>query len=160
MLYDNLVIQYLVNGNIFIVQTLLMAWLIDYTQHQSRRDHMGWFQIYLANMNSCGWMNIKVFAPRYCLPRLCVYLLIVRLVSTRKLTTLEHRFHYAPTILTPLMFCQREQQQSRFYISLCRSYRQVPNIRRTLVGNQIVDHSDVVGASPVGAAPTTSSFST
>ena len=39
-------------------------------------------------------------------------------------------------------------------------YRQVSNIRRTLVGNKIVDHSDVVGASPVGAAPTTSSFST
>ena len=39
-------------------------------------------------------------------------------------------------------------------------YRQVSNIRRTLAGNLIVDHSDVVGASPVGAAPTTSSFST
>ena len=39
-------------------------------------------------------------------------------------------------------------------------YRQVSNIRDTLVGNQIVDNSDVVGASPVGAAPTTSSFST
>ena len=35
---------------------------------------------------------------------------------------------------------------------------QVSNISRTLVGNQIVDHSDVVEASPVGAAPTTSSF--
>ena len=33
-------------------------------------------------------------------------------------------------------------------------YRQVSNISRTLVGNTIVDHSDVVGASPVGAAPT------
>ena len=39
-------------------------------------------------------------------------------------------------------------------------YRQVSNISRTLVGNKIVDHSDVVGASPVGVAPTTSSFST
>ena len=39
-------------------------------------------------------------------------------------------------------------------------YRQVSNISRTLVGNKIVDHSDVVGASPVGAAPTTSSSST
>ena len=38
-------------------------------------------------------------------------------------------------------------------------YRKVSNISRTLVGNLIVDHSDVVGASPVGAAPTTSSFS-
>ena len=39
-------------------------------------------------------------------------------------------------------------------------YRKVSNIRRTLVGNKIVVHSDVVGASPVDAAPTTSSFST
>ena len=39
-------------------------------------------------------------------------------------------------------------------------YRQVYNIRRTWVGNEIVDHSDEVGASPVGAAPTTYSFST
>ena len=39
-------------------------------------------------------------------------------------------------------------------------YRQVYNIRRILLSNKIVDRSDVVGASPVGAAPTTSSFST
>ena len=39
-------------------------------------------------------------------------------------------------------------------------HRQVSNIRRSLVGNKIVDHPDVVVASPVGAAPTTSSFST
>ena len=31
---------------------------------------------------------------------------------------------------------------------------------RTLVGNKIVDHSDIVVASPVGAAPTTPSFFT
>ena len=40
------------------------------------------------------------------------------------------------------------------------TYRKTSNIRRTLEGNKIVDNSDVVGASPVGAAPTTSSFST
>ena len=39
-------------------------------------------------------------------------------------------------------------------------YRQFSNIKCTLVGDKIVGHSDVVGASPVGAAPTTSSFST
>ena len=39
-------------------------------------------------------------------------------------------------------------------------YRKTSNIRHTLIGNKIVDHSDLVGASPVGAAPTTSSFST
>ena len=46
------------------------------------------------------------------------------------------------------------------YFSYYLTYRKTSNIRRTLVGNKIVDHSDVVGASPVGAAPTTSSFST
>ena len=44
----------------------------------------------------------------------------------------------------------------RYY---CKRYRQVSNIRRTLVGDKIVAHSDVFGASPVGAASTTSSFS-
>ena len=46
-----------------------------------------------------------------------------------------------------------------FVGSTC-DYRKVSNIRRILADNKIVDHSDVVGASPVGAAPTTSSFST
>ena len=39
-------------------------------------------------------------------------------------------------------------------------YRKTSNISRTLLGNKVVDNSDVVGASPVGAAPTTSSLST
>ena len=48
----------------------------------------------------------------------------------------------------------------RNYSYDCLDYRKTYDIRRTLVGNKIVDHSDVVGASPVGAAPTTSSCST
>ena len=39
-------------------------------------------------------------------------------------------------------------------------YRQTSNVSCALVGNKTVYHSDVVGASPVGVAPTTSSFST
>ena len=46
------------------------------------------------------------------------------------------------------------------YIFKINTYRKTSNISRTLVGSKIVDNSDVVGASPVGAAPTTSSFST
>ena len=38
-------------------------------------------------------------------------------------------------------------------------YCQISNIRHTSTGNAFVDHSDVFGASPVGAAPTTSSSS-
>ena len=39
-------------------------------------------------------------------------------------------------------------------------YHKTSNVRRTLIGNKSVDHSDVVGASPDSAAPTISSFST
>ena len=39
-------------------------------------------------------------------------------------------------------------------------YCQISNISGTLVGNKLVDRSDVVGASSVGTAPTTSSFLT
>ena len=39
-------------------------------------------------------------------------------------------------------------------------HRKISNISRTLVGNKIVDDSDVVGATSVGAAATTPSFST
>ena len=48
---------------------------------------------------------------------------------------------------------------SRFSFRMS-TYRKTSNISRTLEGNKIVDNSDAVGASPVGAAPTTSSFST
>ena len=39
-------------------------------------------------------------------------------------------------------------------------YPKTSDISHTLVGNEIVDHPDVVEAWPVGAAPTTSSFLT
>ena len=47
-----------------------------------------------------------------------------------------------------------------YAVSFVSSYRNTSNIRRAFVGNKIVDHSDVFGASPVSAAPPTSSFST
>ena len=40
------------------------------------------------------------------------------------------------------------------------NYRQTYDISHTLVDNKIIDHSDVVRALPIGAAPTASSFST
>ena len=51
------------------------------------------------------------------------------------------------------------------YVYVCIYYtwihRQTSNISCSLVGNNtIADHSEVVGASPLGAALTTSSFST
>ena len=45
-------------------------------------------------------------------------------------------------------------------ISVNDRYRKNPSKSHTLVANKIIDNSDVVGASPVGAAPTTSSFLT
>ena len=59
-------------------------------------------------------------------------------------------------VRTPVMVMQSWHHND----SVSSDYSQVSTIRHTLVGNKIVDHSDVVGPSPVGAAPTTSSFST
>ena len=54
----------------------------------------------------------------------------------------------------------RDSTGDWWFLHIKGQYRKTSNISRTLVGNKIVDNSDVVGASPVGAAPTTSSFST
>ena len=60
-----------------------------------------------------------------------------------------------------LNICDEEIVMVTFTVwSVFDKYCKVSNIRHTLYGYKIVDHSDVVGASPVGAAPTTSSFST
>ena len=47
-----------------------------------------------------------------------------------------------------------------FIIHADWTYHQISDIRRKLVGREIGDHSDVVGAPPVDTAPTTSSFPT
>ena len=54
----------------------------------------------------------------------------------------------------------KDTESAPRFLPCCLYYRKTSNISHTSVGNKIVDNSDVVGASPVGAAPTTSSFST
>ena len=44
------------------------------------------------------------------------------------------------------------------FVVTLRKHCQTSNISGTLIGNKIVNHSDVVGASPVGTALTTSPF--
>ena len=61
-------------------------------------------------------------------------------------------------ILQNVAVQNHRRRGGRLWCNFC--YRKTSNISRTLVGNKIVDNSDVVGASPVDAAPTTSSFST
>ena len=59
-----------------------------------------------------------------------------------------------------------ERYQRQWHLAVLPQYHwywyccQTSNIRLPLVSNKLVDYSDVVGASPVGAAPTTSSFLT
>ena len=62
--------------------------------------------------------------------------------------------------MNKLVLCEFEEIERMLQQRNCGVYRQTSNKRRILVGNEIVDHRDVVGASPAGAAPTTSSFST
>ena len=52
----------------------------------------------------------------------------------------------------------KSQALAPITLSSDTEYRQTSNICHTLVVNKLVGHSDVVGASPVSAAPTTSSL--
>ena len=56
--------------------------------------------------------------------------------------------------------CDRNPYTIECCYDMVEYYCKTSNISHTLVGKKFVDNSDVVGASPVGAAPTTSSFST
>ena len=60
--------------------------------------------------------------------------------------------------IKPSMWCHKATMSYLIGRGEMWIYRQTCNIRHTLVGNKIVDHSVVVVASPVEAAPTT--FST
>ena len=55
---------------------------------------------------------------------------------------------------------KRKTLYGLFKIAAYNTYHETSNISRTLVGNKILDHSEAVGAWPLGAAPTTASFST
>ena len=96
---------------------------------------MAWFLITLANVD----------------PDLCGSFFIISSWKTRLLLSYKVNKMAAPGLV---------MQGARASAVIVLTYHQVSNIRPTLVSNKIVDHSDVVGASPVGAAPTTSSFST
>ena len=65
-----------------------------------------------------------------------------------------------PYYITYIYGCPVHAQAILNNYKINLNYRQTSNICRTLVRNKIVDHSDVFGASPDDAAPTTSSFST
>ena len=59
-----------------------------------------------------------------------------------------------PFFIVSIIFMHKYFHMSQHLLMI---YRKTSYISRTLVCNKTVDHSDVVGASPVGAAPTTSS---
>ena len=68
---------------------------------------------------------------------------------------LSHKFRFVMFFL----WYNRYIMQQKWQYIIIYTYYQISNIR-SIVDNKVVDHSDVVAASPVGAAPTTSSFST
>ena len=63
------------------------------------------------------------------------------------------------TVCHACVFCHGGSP-TKIKLETIADYSQTSCISRSLIDNEIVDHSDVVEASPVGAAPTTASFST
>ena len=77
------------------------------------------------------------------------------IISTKPLPELENHVLWVP-VCTSADLLPSGTYSVKFELKHCQTF----NIWRTLTGNVIVDHSEAVGALPVGAAPTTSSFST
>ena len=106
------------------------------------------------SLHMCALVSIIIPARKTTKKGLCCH-------AIHKVLEPGHIFTKATVLLqwSPLNF--RTIDDSKYahaVLALERIYRKTSNIRRTWVSNKIVDHSYVVGASPVGAAPTTSSF--
>ena len=87
---------------------------------------------------------------------------LVRLVGTIANTQRNNNviiFRRNDYVIITYMFARITSGAEHSHVAIT-IYHRTSNIIRTLVGNKIVYHSDVFGASPVGAAPTASSFST
>ena len=114
----------------------------------------------LARMGICKGDVVTLFMPN-CLEFPVVFLAVTALGAVA--STVNSAYTAGMTPEGPQLWCCKP---SLNYLAKALThiiifiYLQTSNINRTLVGNKIVDHSDVVGASPGCAAPTTSSFST
>ena len=125
------------HGNDFRIPICIIPWVTGLvTRLTTRQFYIQTNQQLITNTSLLAEL-CKSYFVHLCL---CLYTrLVVHIVFVRELPTVD--------VLQKWDFDRKV-------------YRKTSNIRRNLVGNKIVDHSDVVGASPVGAAPTTSSFST
>ena len=106
-----------------------------------------------------GKINERGFSdphPRFGEAELIFSLLLTWMICRTKLTVSSCQWCKKPWASCDVTVMHNRNP----HLSTTMNYRKIFNIRRTLVGNVIVDHSDVVGASPVGAAPITSSLLT
>ena len=137
----NVLISMLISKNFLVCFTSLIASLIMKQDWASSRCHASRGVKQSKNFQTCipiGWQQsrqpiINHVKNPYYLTRILTWIIIV--IQTSAVVNKVSRLHEG-------------------------NYRKISNIGRTLVGNEIVDHSDVIRASHVGVAPTTSSFST
>ena len=115
------------------------------------------------------WFNMKITSCQYRKSHCVSSYLYNGIYYTGKMASFYWISHLAITstsvdlswyISETLWHLPEVMLQEIIMIPITKTYRQVSNIRHTIVGNSIADHSDVVGATPVGAAPIASSFST
>ena len=94
-------------------------------------------------------------------PMLTVFRKCSRYLSMTLVWKLQIQLHHSRAkewVAKVLEILVNESTENNDMITTKQTYHQTYNISFTLVCNKIVDHSHVVGTSPVGVAPTTSSF--
>ena len=117
--------------------------------------HLLWFcwYIFLTNLSVTAYMTVaRIYIITTELPKRFAFGCTSSWFVTSEFDPYHARlfpWHWGKSMVVPMPVKKH-----------CSIYRQISNIRRAWAGNDIVVHSNVVIASPVGAAPTTSSFST
>ena len=119
---------------------------------QMLNRHLYWFLRfvrYFSNTSPVLMQNAILFVSRKLL-----FIHMFKLVICYESKTCKYKLFLWYNYNHPSLILQSGTDEKRW------TYYKTSNIRRNLVGNKIVDHSDVAGASPVGAALIISSFST
>ena len=142
--------------------SLIFRLIYDYHGLSRSRVYGHWWPIYfpLESMVMCVYgydtiaSNIVMNNDTvdFCVPRNGSIFVEVQLCTPFVIAYFWHH------LISLFYICIHTVSCAALYATLI--YPQTSNIMCNLIGNKIVDHSDVIGASPVGAAPTTSSFST
>ena len=128
---------------------LTLKWLGHFIQNWFEQLSVSIFEItYFHELDSITWTNVDLPSTRS--PSIITWILKISILKWLKF----HIYKFARKSQPHLTGDNDLNSDDQIH-----NYCQTSSISGTLVGNKLVDHSDVAGALPIGTAPAISSFS-